>query len=201
LHNLIFAPGFSTATTVSSVSGRGVGMDVVKKAIDALRGSVTVESTPGSGTVIRIRLPLTLAIIDSLLVEVGGEKFVLPLSLVEECVELTARDKTARHGRNLVAVRGQLIPYVPLRQAFALSGQAPAIEQVVVTRHNDRPVGFVVDRVIGEHQTVIKSLGRVYRDIAGLSGATILGDGKVALILDVPQLVAIAELEENAAYG
>jgi two-component system chemotaxis sensor kinase CheA len=201
LHNLIFAPGFSTATTVTSVSGRGVGMDVVKKAIDALRGSVTVESTPGSGTVIRIRLPLTLAIIDSLLVEVGGEKFVLPLSLVEECVELTARDKTARHGRNLVAVRGQLIPYVPLRQAFALSGQAPAIEQVVVTRHNDRPVGFVVDRVIGEHQTVIKSLGRVYRDIAGLSGATILGDGKVALILDVPQLVAIAELEENAAYG
>jgi two-component system chemotaxis sensor kinase CheA len=201
LHNLIFAPGFSTATTVSSVSGRGVGMDVVKKAIDALRGSVTVESTPGSGTVIRIRLPLTLAIIDSLLVEVGGEKFVLPLSLVEECVELTARDKTARHGRNLVAVRGQLIPYVPLRQAFALSGQAPAIEQVVVTRHNDRPVGFVVDRVIGEHQTVIKSLGRVYRDIAGLSGATILGDGKVALILDVPQLVAIAELEDNAAYG
>jgi two-component system chemotaxis sensor kinase CheA len=198
LHHLIFAPGFSTAATVSSVSGRGVGMDVVKKAIDALRGSVTVASTCGAGTVIRIRLPLTLAIIDSLLVEVGGERFVLPLSLVEECVELSARDKAARH---LVAVRGQLIPYLPLREAFALAGQAPAIEQVVITRHGERPVGFVVDRVIGEHQTVIKSLGRVYRDVAGLSGATILGDGKVALILDVPQLVAMAEFEEHAVYG
>lgn len=194
LHQFIFAPGFSTAGTVSKVSGRGVGMDVVKRAIDALRGVVTIESRPGKGTTIRIRLPLTLAIIDSLLVEVGRERFILPLSLVEECVELTAQDKAARNGCNMVVVRDHLIPYVPLREAFEISGRLPAIEQVVVTRYDERPVGFVVDRVIGEHQTVIKSLGKVFRDVKGLSGATILGDGSVALILDIPHLVQCAEM-------
>ena len=193
LFQLIFAAGFSTAQKVTGVSGRGVGMDVVKRAIEALRGSIDIDSVAGQGTTIRVRIPLTLAIIDSLLVAIGEDCYVIPLSIVEECIELTRADIAAAHGRNLVRVRDRLVPYVHLRDEFAIDGPPPEIEQVVVTAVNGNQVGFVVDRVIGEHQTVIKSLGRMYRDVQGLSGATILGDGKVALILDIPQLVQRAE--------
>ena len=193
LFQLIFAAGFSTAQKVTGVSGRGVGMDVVKRAIEALRGSIDIDSIAGQGTTIRVRIPLTLAIIDSLLVAIGEDCYVIPLSIVEECIELTRADVAASHGRNLVRVRDRLVPYVHLRDEFAISGTSPEIEQVVVTAVSGNQVGFVVDRVIGEHQTVIKSLGRMYRDVQGLSGATILGDGKVALILDIPQLVQRAE--------
>jgi two-component system chemotaxis sensor kinase CheA len=195
--SLIFAPGFSTAKKVTGVSGRGVGMDVVKRAIDSLRGSIDMTSKVGLGTTITIKLPLTLAIIESLLVKIAGEGFVLPLSLVEECVELTREEVARTNGQHLVNIRGAIIPYIPLRERFALRGEPPEIEQIVITNLGGNRIGFVVDAVVGEHQTVIKTLGRAYRNVRGISGATILGDGSVALILDIPQLVQEAELEET----
>jgi two-component system chemotaxis sensor kinase CheA len=193
IYNMIFAPGFSTAAKVTSVSGRGVGMDVVKKGIEALRGSIEITSEPGKGSTITLRIPLTLAIIESLLVRIDKNYFVLPLSHVEECVELTREDITNAHGRNLANVRGSIIPYIPLREQFEITSNRPEIEQIVITGINGSKVGFVVDSVIGEHQTVIKTLGRMYRDVKGVSGATILGDGTVALILDMGVLYQAAE--------
>jgi len=196
----IFAPGFSTAKQVTSVSGRGVGMDVVKRAIDALRGTIDLSSHVGKGTTVTIKMPLTLAIIESLLVKIGSDSFVMPLSQVDECVELTREDVEKSHGRNLADVRGRLVPYIPLRERFKIGGTPPAIEQIIITRVNNTKVGFVVDHVIGEHQTVIKSLGRAYRNVQGLSGATILGNGSVALILDLPQLVNAVENGAKSDY-
>ena len=140
-------------------------------------------------------MPLTLAIIDGLLVKIGDDHFLIPLSLVDECVELTREDVASAHGRNLARVRGQLVPYIPLRERFGISGTTPDIEQIVITQVDGMRVGFVVDQVVGEHQTVIKSLGKMYRDVEGVSGATILGDGNVALILDIPHLLHEVELE------
>jgi len=183
---LIFAPGFSTAEKITNVSGRGVGMDVVKRNIDALRGRVSLESVTGQGTTVSVRIPLTLAIIDGLQVQVGDSYFIMPLSAVEECVELIRKDKERATFINL---RGQMVPYVSLRASFDIPGQVPAIEQVVVCNSQGSRIGIVVDRVIGEHQTVIKSLGKVYQDVEGISGATIKGDGSLALILDIAALV------------
>ena len=194
----IFAPGFSTAEKVTSVSGRGVGMDVVKRGIDSLRGSIGVDSTRGTGTTITLKIPLTLAIIDSLLVKIGKDHFVLPLASVEECIELTREDVKNSHGRNLANVRGAIIPYIPLRQYFKITEQRPDIEQIVIADLHGTKVGFVVDHVVGEHQTVIKSLGKMYRDVKGVSGATILGDGTVALILDMGVLLQSIEKLEHA---
>jgi two-component system chemotaxis sensor kinase CheA len=201
ISNLIFEPGFSTAEGVSSVSGRGVGMDVVRQAIDALRGSIEIVSKPGQGTRFVIKLPLTLAIIDGLLVNIVDKQFILPLSAVEECVELTAADSELAHGRNLVRVRGEIVPYVRLRDEFALPGNRPAIEQIVIANLEGQRIGFVVDHVIGEHQTVIKSLGRMYQNVNGVSGATILGDGRVALIVDLVQLAEGARKNESKSLG
>jgi len=195
--DLILAPGFSTAAKLSSVSGRGVGMDVVKRSIDALRGSIEIGSSRSSGTTITLKLPLTLAIVDGLLVQVGEGYFVVPLSVVEECVELTREDISKAHGRRMSYVRGEIVPYIRLRDRFMVNGGRPAIEQIVITEAAGGRFGFVVDTVIGEHQTVIKSLGRMYRNVEGISGATILGDGTVALILDVPKLVREVEMEEQ----
>ncbi len=197
IYNLIFAPGFSTAKTVTSVSGRGVGMDVVKKAIEALRGTIDIASTPGHGSVITLKIPLTLAIIETLLVRIADSYFVLPLAMVEECVELTTSDVAASHGRNLAQVRGAMIPYVSLREQFGMTSNQPEIQQIVIAGVNGMRVGFVVDDVVGEHQTVIKSLGKLYRDLQGISGATILGDGTVALILDPSMLVRGVEQMEQ----
>lgn len=189
IFNLIFLPGFSTAKAVTSVSGRGVGMDVVKRAIDNLRGSIDITSKKGFGTTITIKLPLTLAIIDGLQVNVADEYYVIPLSLVEECVELVGNNGNGRRDQRIIHLRGEIVPFIRLREWFDIQGTAPDIEQVVITSLGEGRVGIVVDHVIGEHQTVIKSLGRVYREIEGISGATIKGDGSMALILDVPRLV------------
>ena len=126
---------------------------------------------------------------------------MLPLSMVDECIELTRGDVAQAHGRHLATVRDHLVPYIPLRERFLIPGGMPDIEQIVITQVNGTRVGFVVDQVIGEHQTVIKSLGRAYKNVEGISGATILGDGSVALILDVPQLVQSVEAEQTLAQG
>jgi two-component system chemotaxis sensor kinase CheA len=198
LLRLILAPGFSTARQVTEVSGRGVGMDVVKRAIDALRGELEISSKAGEGTTFTIKLPLTLAIIDGLLVQIGREKYILPLAAVVECLELR-RDQTVRSVRNIVNVRDKIVPYVRLRDEFSVAGLPPEIEQVVITAIGGEQLGFVVDSVIGEHQTVIKNLGSIYQGVKGISGATILGDGRVALILDPLALQQLALTRERTA--
>jgi two-component system chemotaxis sensor kinase CheA len=198
VYALIFEPGFSTVQEVSSVSGRGVGMDVVRQAVDALRGSIEVHSEPGQGTTFSVKLPLTLAIIDGLLIDIAADHYILPLSAVEECIELTRADAEQTHGRNMVKVRDEIVPYVRLRDEFKINGRCPDIEQIVIVNIEGLRVGFVVDHVVGEHQTVIKNLGRMYQDVDGVSGATILGDGRVALILDLPQLAQSAEENEKS---
>ncbi|MBF0224864.1 MAG: chemotaxis protein CheA [Desulfobacterales bacterium] len=192
----IFLPGFSTAKKLTGISGRGVGMDVVKRSIDGLRGIIELISEKDIGTTITLKLPLTLAIIDGLLVNIGETNFVFPLSVIKECIDLTSDDIKKSHGRNLANVRGNLTSYINLREIFNINGNLPSRQKIVITDINNYEIGFVVDRVIGQHQTVIKSLGRIYKDVHGISGATILGDGSVALILDVYQLIQIAEKEE-----
>ncbi|MBE0504725.1 MAG: chemotaxis protein CheA [Desulfuromonadales bacterium] len=198
LLRLTLAPGFSTAREVTEVSGRGVGMDVVKRAIDALRGELEITSKAGEGTTFTIKLPLTLAIIDGLLVQIGVENYILPLSAVVECLELRS-SQTVGSSRNIVNVRDKIIPYVRLRDEFSVAGEPPEIEQVVIADIGGDQLGFVVDTVIGEHQTVIKNLGSLYHDVKGISGATILGDGRVALILDPPALQQLALTRERDA--
>jgi len=183
---LILAPGFSTASRVTSISGRGVGMDVVRSGVEAMRGSLEVESEEGRSTSITMRLPLTLAIIEGLLVRVGESYFVLPLTSVEECVDLAGAACAGR--RELAVVRGELVPYLRLRTLFGMGGAPPELEQILVTQTERGRLGLVVDHVLGNHHTVIKSLGKFYRKVQEMSGATILGDGTVALILDVERL-------------
>ncbi len=196
--NLIFMPGFSTAEAVTSVSGRGVGMDVVKREIEALRGAIDIESEPGQGTTITLSLPLTLAIIDGLLVEVGPDRYVVPVSMIEECVEMSSQYRALNGERNLMRVRGELVPYIRLREVFQVWSKPSEVEETVIVNFNDSRLGLVVDHIIGDHQTVIKSLGKIYQDVEGVSAATIMGDGSVALILDVAGLVRCAEQEERA---
>jgi two-component system chemotaxis sensor kinase CheA len=197
--NLIFEPGFSTSGEITDISGRGVGMDVVKQNIEALRGSVEVKSEPGQGSAITVTLPLTLAIIDGLQVRIGEEYYIVPLNAVQECVELTPEEKRKSRAGRCIPLRESLVPYISLREWFFIRGEPPEIEQVVITQSRDATVGFAVDEVIGQQQTVIKNLGRVYRDVRGISGATIKGDGDIALIIDVDPLiqdVQAVEVEE-----
>ena len=193
MYNLIFEPGFSTAQKVTKVSGRGVGMDVVKRNIEILRGSVDVESHEGVGATVHIRLPLTMAIIDGFMVGVGPLFYVIPLDMVVECLELSEADRQASLKRNYADLHGKVLPFLRLRDLFNEQNGRPPYEHVVVVQYAGRKTGLVVDELHGEVQAVIKSLGRVYKDIKGVSGATILGDGTVALILDVPGLVQTAE--------
>ena len=190
VYGLIFAPGFSTAVNVTQVSGRGVGMDVVKREIQNLGGSIRIDSSAGQGTEITLSLPLTLAIIDGLLVVIDGEHFVFPLSAVDECVDITSSDRSNQ--ADTITYRDGLLPTVSLRELFHVGGERPEILQVVVCEVGEKQVGFIVDEVIGGYQTVIKNLGKIYRHVQGVSGATILGDGTVALILDVPRLAQLA---------
>ncbi|NLW69077.1 MAG: chemotaxis protein CheA, partial [Bacteriovoracaceae bacterium] len=202
LFELILSPGFSTAKSISKVSGRGVGMDVVTSSIESFGGTVEIASVRGRGTTITLKLPLTLAIIDGLLVTISDEFFVIPLNAVVECIELSDEDRRHTHGRNLARVREEIVPYIPLREAFALGGGKPSIEQVVVTEVGERRIGFVVDKVVGQHQTVIKNMGKFLRHVDGVSGATIMGDGTVALILDINKITQQSEYMEasmNAA--
>jgi two-component system chemotaxis sensor kinase CheA len=199
---LLFQAGFSTAKTVTDVSGRGVGMDVVRQRVDSLRGTIEVASKAGSGTSVTLRLPLTLAIIDGLLVRVGDACFVLPLANTLECIELTRADLEAANGRHLANVRGELIPYIRLRENFNIRTQPPQIEQIMIVETGEGRYGFVVDQVLGHCQTVIKNLGRAYRQVQVVSGATILGNGTVALILDPDRLVQAAlRAKTQAARG
>ncbi len=197
--SLILTPGFSMAKNITNVSGRGVGMDVVKKGIDALQGTIEMVSKKGFGTTITLKLPLTMAIIDGLLVQIENVHYIMPLAAIEECVELTREDVAGAHGKHIARIRGEIVPYIRLREMFMHGGIAPAIEQIVTARIDDVRVGFVVDQVVGQHQTVIKSMSRMYRDIEHVSGATILGDGNVALILDLPKLAQYAEMIEKQA--
>jgi two-component system chemotaxis sensor kinase CheA len=197
VNNLIFEAGFSTAEKVSDVSGRGVGMDVVKRSIHDLGGQVSLQSEHGKGSTIKIILPMTLAIIEGLMVSVADERYVLPLSAVEECVELHEDLENQSSGKRLIEIRGELVPYMRLREWFDVSGKIPPIEQIVVTRMGDRRFGFSVDEVIGQYQTVIKRLGKVYEGTTGLAGATILGDGSVAMILDTARLIEAVETKTN----
>jgi len=189
LFQLIMQPGFSTASEVTSVSGRGVGMDVVRRAIDSLRGNIDIASQPGQGSQITLRLPLTLAIIDGLLVRVGDGRYVIPLSAIEECVELSANEDGRSRGHSFLNIRGSLVPFIRLREAFDTRTQPDPFQKVVIVSSGEQRVGLVVDQVIGDHQTVIKSLSKLHADVAAFSGATILGDGTVALILEVAHLV------------
>jgi len=195
--SLILAPGFSTAEKVSDVSGRGVGMDVVRQRVEALRGTLQIDSKPGRGTTVILRLPLTLAIIDGLLVRVGEAFFILPLANSLECIELTREDIAEANGKHIANVRGEIIPYIRLREYFDMHSQPPAIEQIMIAETDDGRCGFVVDEVLGDHQTVIKNLGRFYRHIQFISGATILGNGSLALILD-PNRIVQDELKHDA---
>ena len=190
LNHLIFAPGFSTAKEVTALSGRGVGMDVVKRTIDGLRGTIDVTTTQGQGSTFTLRLPLTLAIIDGMLVRVGDGRYTIPLAAVEECVELPDGIEAHAKGRNFLDIRGSLVPYLRLREVFGLKGEAEAHQKVVIVSSGEGRVGLVVDQIIGNNQTVIKQLSKLHSGIKSFSGATILGDGSVALILDTAHLVA-----------
>ncbi|MGL1902055.1 MAG: chemotaxis protein CheA [Fibrobacterales bacterium] len=189
IYQLIFSPGFSTAEKVTDLSGRGVGMDVVRQNIEKLRGSIDIDSTFGVGTTITLKLPLTLAIIDGLMVTIEDDFYIIPLSSVEECLEIKAETINEIEGRNIINVRGEAIPYVHLRDTFKIDIQSPDVEQMVITTINEKRVGLVVDRVIGGHQTVIKSLGKALQHTDYISGATILGDGTVALIIAVNKII------------
>ena len=188
IYNLIFEAGFSTAEAVSNLSGRGVGMDVVRRNITALRGTVNLDSVEGQSTTVRIRLPLTLAIIDGFLVGVGTAVYVVPLDMVVECIERAAWENAGGDDRYL-NLRGEVLPYLRLREHFEVEGEPARRENVVVVRYGEQKVGLVVDRLLGEFQTVIKPLGKVFSQISGIGGFTILGSGEVALILDVPGLM------------
>ncbi len=192
IYRLIFLPGFSTAAKVTNISGRGVGMDVVKRQIESLRGAIDIRSQVGQGTTISLTLPLTLAIIDGLLVDVGGQHFIIPMSLVLENTELPPGERNRNNGRRAISVRDELVPYLCLREEFDLEGVPPSHEKIVVVRHQDERLGLVVDRVLGSHQTVIQSLGKMYSNIEVVSGSTVMGDGRVALILDVSGLVRLS---------
>ncbi|WP_341992752.1 chemotaxis protein CheA [Azorhizobium sp. AG788] len=197
LFQLLFQPGFSTAAAVTSLSGRGVGMDVVKRTVEGLRGTIDMSSAPGAGTKVTLRLPLTLAIIDGLLVRVGQGRYVVPLAAVEECVELTELEDARSRGLSFLNIRGELVPFLRLRELFSAKTPADRYQKVVVVSSSDMKVGLVVDQVIGDHQTVIKSMSKLHSDIQMFSGATILGDGAVALILDIPHLVSFGQSRED----
>jgi two-component system chemotaxis sensor kinase CheA len=197
IYNLIFEAGFSTADSVTNLSGRGVGMDVVRRNIEALRGTVELESQPGVGTIFRIRMPLTLAIIDGFLVGVEQSSFVVPLDMVLECVELNEGHRMASADRHYINLSGEVLPFIRLRELFAIGGQPPQRENVVVVQYGGIKAGLVVDQLMGEFQTVIKPLGKIFSHIRGIGGSTILGNGEVALIIDVPGLVQQVSTEQQ----
>jgi two-component system chemotaxis sensor kinase CheA len=184
IYNLIFEAGFSTAEKITNLSGRGVGMDVVKRNITALRGSVDVTSKEGAGTTVTVRLPLTLAIIDGFLVQVGGSVFVIPLDMIEECIEYATEP-----GQDYCNLRGQVLPLVRLRELFRIDGACTRRESIVVLKFGNHRAGLVVDTLLGEFQTVIKPLSPLFSEVKCISGSTILGSGEVALILDVAALM------------
>jgi two-component system chemotaxis sensor kinase CheA len=205
INYLIFAPGFSTADTVSNVSGRGVGMDVVKTNIESLRGQVEVTSVPEEGSVFTIRLPLTLAIIDGFLVGVGQQSYIVPLDLVEECISSQDITDSLYKDSNTIELRGQVIPLIKLADAYHFSANESYTddkrrENIVIAKYGSQLVGLVVDELLGEYQTVIKPLGKIFQNLKGLSGATILGSGEVGLIIDVPALATLVAGKQRNSF-
>jgi len=188
---LIFEAGFSTAESVSNLSGRGVGMDVVRRNIESLRGQVELDSKEGQGSVISIRLPLTLAIIDGFQVRVGDSQYIIPLDMVEECIELEDSLKDQGADAKYINLRGEILPYLYLKEVFRATGKSGGkhSDNIVVVQFAGKKAGFVVDELLGEHQTVIKPLGKIFKNLKGISGATILGSGEVAMIIDIPEMV------------
>ncbi|MFZ2301074.1 MAG: chemotaxis protein CheA [Gallionella sp.] len=196
VYGLIFEAGFSTAEAVTNLSGRGVGMDVVRRNIEALRGTVEIDSREGIGTTVKIRLPLTLAIIDGFLMGVGSASYVVPLDMVMECIELSEAERQETRENNYINLRGTVLPFIRLRDHFCEQGKAGRRENIVVMQYAGQQAGLVVDELMGEFQTVIKPLGKLFGNLKGISGSTILGSGEVALILDVPALIQRAVNKE-----
>lgn len=198
--DLVFVPGFSTAESITNVSGRGVGMDVVKRKISDLRGEVSIETEAGKGTAIILKLPLTLSIIDGLLVAIDDSYFVIPLSSINKCFEF-------RHGtlvdavNNLIFVDDGHIPFIYLRSEFGISTQCPDLEQVIVIEYGEERIGLTVDKVVGEYQAVLKSLGSMFIRQDIISGATILGDGTVALVLDPNKIISQFSYQNQTMVG
>lgn len=189
VYRLVFESGFSTAETVTNLSGRGIGMDVVRRNIEALRGSMDIETQPGRGTALTIRLPLTLAIIDGFSVGVAGEASVIPLDSVIECLEMPAEERQHADTSGVINLRGNVLPYVRLGKLFELDSGDAHRENIVVVEHGDDRAGLAVDILYGENQTVIKPLNKLFKGLPGISGSAILGNGRVALVLDVPTLI------------
>jgi two-component system chemotaxis sensor kinase CheA len=187
LYQVLFRAGFSTAEAVTDLSGRGVGLDVVRRNVEALHGIVQIASEEGLGTTITLRLPLTLAIIDGFSVLAGNDTFIVPQQYVVECAELTDTHGQRRGG--ILNLRGSALPYIRLREVFGQSAKTPARENVIVVKVGEFHAGIAVDQLLGGMQAVIKPLGKVFRGISGIAGSTILGDGRVGLIIDVPGLL------------
>jgi two-component system, chemotaxis family, sensor kinase CheA len=192
LWRLIFEPGFSTAANVTDLSGRGVGMDVVRRSIEALRGTISIDTREGERTTFTIRLPLTLAVIDGFGVEVGNESFIVPMENVLECVEMTA-NVPREESTGVLQLRDEIVPYVRLRSLFAIEGRKDARENVLIVGHSrgghGMKAGLVVDKLNGAGQAVIKPLGSWFNDVPGIAGSSILGTGRVALILDTTTIL------------
>jgi two-component system chemotaxis sensor kinase CheA len=188
IFQLIFSPGFSTADSISNVSGRGVGMDAVRVAIDTLGGQLTIDSQLGKGARITLRLPLTLAIVDGMVVRLGDATFIIPLAAVEECVEFEQDAHQRESGRTMLAIRDEYVPFVMLEEAFCAPPSTNKRRRVVIVKADGQRLGLVIDDILGQNQTVIKKLSPYHRDVEGFVGATILGDGTVALIVDVSSL-------------
>ncbi|ADN09029.1 chemotaxis protein CheA [Sulfurimonas autotrophica] len=189
IYNLIFVAGLSTAEEVSDISGRGVGMDVVKRNIESLRGTVEIDSKEGEGSLFTIRLPLTLAIIDGFLVQSGDTKYIIPLEMIQECIELDTNYKNQMNGNEFINLRDSMLPLLDIRKYFSEAASHSERENVVVVRYGDYKIGMMVDELFGEFQTVIKPLGEVFSNVPGISGGTILGSGEIALIFDIPKLM------------
>lgn len=191
---LIFTPGFSTAASVTDLSGRGVGMDVVRRAIEALRGTITVDSHEGTGTTFTIKLPLTLAVIEGFGVAVANETYVVPMDHVVECVELPSGGSQSE-ATGVLLLRDEVVPFVRLRHHFSLGGETPARENVLIVQHEGAKAGLAVDTLHGASQAVIKPLGGYFHDVPGVAGSSILGNGRVALILDTPAILRTLAME------
>ena len=193
---LIFAPSVSTAKVVTEVSGRGVGMDVVMRDIEALRGKVDIATEPHMGTTITLSIPQTLSIVECLVVSVGPNRYGIPLSSVEECVELAPRPAFA-NGSDVLDLRGDLVPFLRLRELFDVPGAPPPYEKIVIVSTGQRRAGLVVDSLLGNNQTVIKPMSPLHRDVRSFLGATILGDGEVVLVLDVIRLIDFGQIRQD----
>jgi two-component system chemotaxis sensor kinase CheA len=201
LSRFVFMPGFSTAEKITDISGRGVGMDVVMRNVDSLRGTVSIKSTEGQGATVALRLPLTLVIIDGFMVKSGAEVYLLPLDMVNECAEISVEEIMKHENGNFMNLRGELVPFIRLRDFFNIPGESPGKEFIVIAEYFGKKAGIVVDKPLGEMQIVGTPLGNIFNSIRWLSGATILGGGDPALILDIPRLIQYVQASQQSEIG